>query len=160
MRYSMIALLLGLLAAPSLGAQGVPGPVLLDSGTVVRLHWPGGHEKGRLLAAFGREAVAVRYCRYPSPVCGESTLNPPRTRAAQDLTRVEVRRGSRTRRGALIGAAVGALGGLVYLLGSGFGDGPALSTREQVLSVALLAGTWSGIGAFVGSMSDDWKAVP
>ena len=76
-----------------------------------------------------------------------------------DLTGIEVRRGSRSGRGALIGAGAGVLGGLVYLVASAYGDGPAQSTGEQVATVAVLAGVWSALGALIGSASDDWETV-
>jgi hypothetical protein len=82
---------LGLFAVTPLLAQQAPPPPRLDSGAVVRLHWPDGSERARLLAPLGRDTVLVRYCRYPSPVCGESTLNPRRTRPVGDLARLEVR---------------------------------------------------------------------
>ena len=154
------ALLLAVVGATSLLAQA-PGPAAaLDSGTVVRLYWPAGNEKARLLAPFGRDSALVRYCRYPSPLCGDSALNPTRARPARDLVRIEVRQGSRTGRGALIGAGVGALGGLAVLLGRGLSDEPAWSTGRQVLTLAGAAGIWSLFGALIGSASDDWAPVP
>jgi hypothetical protein len=151
---------LGLFAVTPLLAQQAPPPPRLDSGAVVRLHWPDGSERARLLAPLGRDSVLVRYCRYPSPVCGESTLNPPQTRPAGDLARLEVRRGARTGRGALIGAGFGTLGGLLVLYNQGLSDGPRLSTDQQILTVALIAATWSALGGLIGSASDHWETVP
>ena len=119
------------LAAGPLLAQDGPRRVVLDSGTVVRLAWPDGREKARLVAPLEPSSPDVRYCRYPSPVCGELTLNPPQARPVRDLTGIEVRRGSRTGRGALIGAGAGVLGGLAYLVGSAYGDRPAQSTGRR-----------------------------
>jgi hypothetical protein len=124
------------------------------------MHSLDGQEKGLLLAPFDSGSALVRYCRYPSPACGESTLNPPRSRPTTDLTRIEVRRGSRTGRGALIGAAFGALGGLVVLYGRGFGDAPATNSSEQVGTVVALAATWALVGGLIGAMSDKWEEVP
>jgi hypothetical protein len=133
--------------------------VTLDSGTVVRLHWNDGKQKARLLAPLGPDSTLVRYCRYPSPVCGVSTSNPPQTRSINDLTRVDARRGSRTGRGALIGAGVGASGSLLMLLGHSLSDRPAPSTEQVVLTSTLIIATWSGLGALVGGSSDNWETV-
>ncbi len=132
----------------------------LDSGTVVRLHWRDGTEKARLLAPLEPGSSVVRYCRYPASVCGVSTINPPQVRSVADLGRLEIRRGSRTGSGALVGAGVGAAGGLLILLGQALSDRPALSGSEQVLIVAFTAAVWSGLGALVGSSLDNWEPVP
>ena len=151
---------LGCLAVTPLFAQQPQRPSELDSGTVVRLHWAEGREKARLLAPLRWDSGGVRYCHYPSPVCGNATHNPPRMRAVGDLVRVEVRRGGRTKQGALIGAGIGTLGGLVVLIGHGLSDAPALGTRQQVLTVLAPAGLWSAIGALIGAASDHWETVP
>ena len=159
MRRYMAGLVWVFVAAPLL-AQEAREPLNLDSGSVVRLHWADGREKARLLAPLEWNSTLVRYCRYPSPVCGEYTLNPPRMRPVSELTRLEVRRGSRTGRGALIGAGFGTLGGLFVLYTQGLSDGPRLSRGQQVLTVAVIAATWSGLGALIGAASDDWATAP
>lgn len=145
-----------------LAALGVPpraqGQVVLDSGTVVRLHWTQTSQKARLLAPLGPESSHIRFCLYPSPVCGPATSNPPLARPVNELVRIEVRRGSRAGRGALIGAGVAALGSFIVLVG--YSERPAASTGQQVLSFALITAVWSGFGALVGAASDDWKPVP
>jgi hypothetical protein len=151
---------LGCLLVSPLLAQNAQRPGELDSSTVVRLHWPEGREKGRLLAPLRWDSDVVRYCRYPSFICGEATSNPPRVRAVSDLARLEVRRGNRMKQGALIGAGIGTLGGLAILVGQGLSDAPAQRTGQQVLTVAALAGLWSALGALVGAASDDWESVP
>ena len=156
--------LAGSLAATSvLTAQdsaGDPARAQLDSGAVVRLRWTDGQERARLLAPLTPDSATVRYCRYPSPVCGSTTLNPVRTRPIRELTGLEIRRGSRAGHGALIGAGIGTVGGLLVLLGRGFSDQPALSTGTRIVIVASLAGAWAGLGALVGAASDDWARVP
>jgi hypothetical protein len=149
-----------LTAAPLAEAQQVAGPATLDSGTVVRLHWAAGKQKATLLAPLGPKSPTVRYCIYPSNVCGESTLNPPVTRPVAELTRVDVRRGTAARRGALTGAAAGAAGGLLFLLGQALRDAPAMSTGQQVAEVAASASVWGGIGALIGAAGDNWEPVP
>jgi hypothetical protein len=128
---------LGIFAAVPLLAQESQAP--LDSGTVVRLHWAGGRETARLLAPLGWDSAPVRYCLHPSPVCGDSTLNPRRMRPVGDLVQLEVRRGPRIGRGALIGAGFGTLGGLLVLYTQGLSDAPRSSTDPQMLTVAVLA---------------------
>jgi hypothetical protein len=154
------AVFLGFFAAVPLLAQEIQKPLNLDSGAVVRLHWADRSEKARLLAPFAWDSALVRYCRYPSPVCGESTLNLPRMRSVGDLARLEVRRGSRTGRGALIGAGFGTLAALVVLHTQGLSDAPRLSGDQQILTVAVLAATWGAFGALIGAASDNWETVP
>jgi hypothetical protein len=154
------AMVISILAATHLAAQDIPRQTNLDSGTVVRLHWKDGTEKARLLAPLEPASSVVQYCRYPSPACGTTNVNPSQTRSVGDLTRLDIRQGSRAGPGALVGAGVGALGGLLIIFGHSLGDLPASSTGEQVLTVALLAGVWSGLGALVGTSLDDWEAVP
>jgi hypothetical protein len=159
MRHWMIVLF-GLFPTGPMLAQETLQPASLDSGTVVRFHWTDGSEKARLVAPLLRGSALVRYCRYPSSVCGESTINPPRTRPIGDLARLDVRRGSRSGRGALIGAGVGTVGGLLVLLGRGLSDAPRLSTGQQIVTVAAPAATWSVLGALIGAASDNWEPVP
>jgi hypothetical protein len=155
-----MAVLLGFYPAMPLLAQEAAEPLSLDSGTVVRLHWADGSEKARLLAPLGWNSALVQYCRHPSPVCGESTLNPPRMRPVGDLARLDVRRGSRAGRGALIGAEFGTLGGLIALYTHGLSDAPRLSTDQQMLTVAVIAAAWSALGALIGAASDNWEPIP
>ena len=160
---SLICLAGSLAATPVLTAQSSaarPARVQLDSGTIVRLRWTGGRERARLLTPLAPDSATVRYCRYPSPVCGGTTLNPVRARPLRELAGLDIRRGSRAGPGALIGAGIGTVGGLLVILGQAFSDRPALSTGDQVLIVASLAGAWAGLGALVGAASDDWARVP
>lgn len=159
------AALIALLAATDLSGQEPPRQrgqdwAGLDSGTVVRLHWNDATEKATLLAPLGRDSSLVRYCRYPSPVCGASTINPAKARPVGDLSRLEIRRGNRVGRGALIGAGVGAVCGVLILLGHALSEGAPMSGSEQVLAVAFSAAVGGGFGALVGSFSDNWQAVP
>jgi hypothetical protein len=161
---SCTAAVIALLATTGLSAQETRpsghGWTGLDSGMVVRLHWEDGAEKATLLAPLGRDSSLVRYCRYPSPVCGASTINPAKARPVGDLSRLEIRRGNRVGPGALIGAGVGAVGGVLILLGQALNEGPPLSGSDQVLVVAFFAAVGGGFGALVGSFSDNWQAVP
>jgi hypothetical protein len=156
-----MAALLGILAALPLHAQKAGHPVRLDSGTVVRLRWLDGREKAVLLAPLDPDSAMVRYCRYPSPVCGESTINPPRARSIDQLAGVDVRRGSHTVRGALIGAGAGTIGTLAILwVARGLGDVPQRSSSQEAGALAVAAAVWGGIGALIGATSDKWRAAP
>lgn len=139
-------------------AQARLDPVRLDSGTVVRLHWNDGTEKARLLAPLGEDSL-VRYCGYPASSCGSTSLNPVRARPLSQLSSLELRRSAHTGRGALIGAGVGAVGGLLILLGYSLSDRLAPSTGEQVLTVGFTTAVWSGLGALVGASLDNWEPV-
>lgn len=59
-----------------------------------------------MLLAPAPDSSLVRYCRYPSPVCGTSNLNPSQARSVRDLTSREIGRGSRSGQGALVGTSL------------------------------------------------------
>jgi hypothetical protein len=160
---SLIWLAGWLVATPVLAAQdsaAKPARVQLDSGSIVRFRWTDGLERARLLAPLTPDSVTVRYCRYPSPVCGAATINPVRIKSVGELTGLEVRHGSRSGHGALVGAGIGTGLGLLGLLAYAVRDTPALSTRDQLVFVVVSAGVWAGLGALVGAASDDWARVP
>jgi hypothetical protein len=156
------AALLTCLAATSLSAQQIDtagfNRIQLDSGAVVRFHWRNGSEKARLLAPISRGSSEARYCRYPAPSCG-SDVNPVRARPLSALNGLDIRRGSRAGRGALVGGAAGLAGGLLIILGESLSDRPADDVPPVVL-VAYLTGVWAGLGALIGLSLDNWKAVP
>jgi hypothetical protein len=91
---------------------------------------------------------------------GRAPLHLDSGSVVRELTRVEVRRGSRTVRGALIGAGFGTLAGLFALWAQGLADGPPLSSGRRALTVAGSVAGWGGIGALIGAMSDNWAAAP
>jgi hypothetical protein len=82
------------------------------------------------------------------------------SRPVTELTRLDVRHGTTARRGALTGAAAGAVGGLLFLLGQALRDAPAMSTGQQVAAVAASTVAWGGIGALIGAAGDNWEPVP
>lgn len=160
LRFALLILLLAAAhPARAVAAQARLDPVRLDSGTVVRLHWNDGTEKARLLAPLGKDSL-VRFCGYPASSCGSTSLNPVRVRPLSELSSLELRRGAQTGRGALIGAGVGAAGGLLLLLSYSLSDRLAPSVSEQVLTVGFTTAVWSGLGALVGASLDNWEAVP
>ena len=154
------AALLTCLAATSLSAQQIDtGRIQLDSGAVVRFHWRNGSEKARLLAPIGPGSSEVRYCRYPAPSCG-SDVNPGRARPLNTLDGLDIRRGSRAGRGALVGGAAGLAGSLLLILGESLSDRPVSDDVPRVVFVGTITAVWTGLGALIGASLDNWKAVP
>lgn len=160
---ALSAAFLTCLATTSLSSQQIDKlafrRIQIDSGTVVRFHWRNGSEKARLLAPLGPGSSAARYCRYPAPSCG-SDVNPARARPLNDLSRLDIRHGSRAGRGALLGAAGGLAGGLLIILGYGLSDRLAPTASEQVLIVGGVTLVWTGLGTLIGASFDNWKEVP
>jgi len=108
MSWPLLAILILGCTARSLAAQQAPLSQALDSGTVVRLIWGEGPKRtGRLVARLTPESEVVVYCRYPGPPCAQGFTVRPESRRARELRSVEVRRGDRAGRGAIIALGVG-----------------------------------------------------
>jgi hypothetical protein len=152
--------MLGLAVSPAF-AQGAPVTQALDSGAVVRLIWRERPARlGRLLAALEPTSDAVTYCRYPGPACTSRSPAGVESQPTGDLVRVEVPRGSRAGRGALIGVGVG-----VAVLGLGrvaFADrdSPAPWTGERVATGITFVALSAGVGALIGRSSTRWTPAP
>ena len=152
--------ILGLAAPPAL-AQGAPLTYPLDSGTVVRLGWREGPTRtGRLVAPLEPSSDSVIYCRYPGPPCRTSSHSGVESRLAEELVSVEIQRGSRAGRGALLGAGIG-----VAVLGLGrlaFADrdSPAPWTGTRVAGAFTLVALSAGVGGLIGRGSARWAAAP
>ena len=150
----------GLSITPAL-AQGAPVTVPVDSGAVVRLTW---REKpiriGKLLATLQRASDSVAYCRYPGPPCSSGSASGMEVQPTAQLVRVELRRGSRAARGALIGAGVGAavlgLGRLAFANE----DNPAPLTGSRVAGAITFVAIGAGVGALIGRGSTRWALAP
>jgi hypothetical protein len=161
MRWPLPAVFILGLAAPPAGAQGAPVTHPLDSGTVVRLSWRERPSRiGRLLARLEPGSELVVYCRYPGPPCGTNAPSGVDSRPTADLVNVEVRRGSRAGRGALLGAGVG-----VAVLGLGrlaFADrdSPAPWTGQRVAGALTFVALSAGVGALIGRGSARWMVAP
>jgi hypothetical protein len=158
-RQALALLILGFLAS-SLAAQQVPVSQPLDSGTVVRLGWREGPKRiGRLLAPLTRESDAVVYCRYPGPPCAHGRPFDPEVRPARELLSVELRRGDRAGRGAILGVGVGiAILGLGRLAADA--DSPAPLTGQRATGAVAFVALAAGIGALIGRRSARWVSVP
>ena len=141
-------------------AQGPPLTAALDSGTIARLTWRAdGREQVQLLRRLDATSDSVRYCRAPSSGCGPGSVNPVRTRATTALDRVEVRHGNHVRRGALWGAALGAIIGAFGVAIQGISDSP-VSTGRHVAAFTIPFAFSTGFGALIGTGGHDWKPAP
>jgi hypothetical protein len=157
----VFALLIFGLTASSLAAQQVAVSQPLDSGTVVRLGWREGPKQvGRVLATLTPESDTVVYCRYPAPPCAPGWASTPEVRPVRDMLSVEVQRGSRAGRGAILGAAAG-----FTIIGLGRwafadADSPAPFTGQRVSGAAAFVALAAGIGALIGRGAARWVTLP
>lgn len=142
----------------------------LDSAAAVRvLLVGGGAVQGVLLAPLGPDATAIAFAPPPHRACGVPRALCRFELPAAEVRAVQVQRGAHTGRGALIGAGIGALAGLmlgfavadydtcVTVPGGGC-DGPsdvAIVSLTTVLGTALGA----GVGAVFGLGSPRWEAA-
>jgi hypothetical protein len=150
----------GLSITPAL-AQGAPVTNPVDSGAVVRLTWREGPVRiGKLLTTLERASDSVAYCRYPGPPCSSGSPSGMEARPTAELVRVELPRGSRASRGAVIGAGVGAavlgLGRLAFA----DQDSPAPSTGARVAGAITFVALSAGVGALIGRGSTRWALAP
>lgn len=148
-----------------LGAQ-VPDLKLvylpLDSATVVRLHFlRGGRVTGRLLAPLGPDSTTIAFCRVRRTQCSTQGPVPERlTVPVTAVTRVDVRRGTRTTEGAIAGAfiMIGAAATFCALTDT---RGCDPSHGGFISYVALpTAVVGAGIGALFGGSVTRWEQAP
>lgn len=143
-----------LLVAFPLAAQA---PVAADSGTLIRMHTAAGPVIGRLTSGLSATDNVVRFCAYPGPPCdmqgGAAGL---RTLSLDAVSRIELSRGTYSKRGAAIGGVIGAL------IGGGIGSfGAAMcGCRSQATGIVLGGLTtgllFAGIGALIGTGFPMW----
>jgi hypothetical protein len=160
MRWYGGVFILSLTITPAL-AQGAPVTHPLDSGAVVRLTWRERPTRiGKLLAPLEPASDSVAYCRYPGPPCSSGSPSGVETRPTDELVSVEIPRGSRAGRGALIGAGVGA--GVLGLGRLAFADqdSPAPSTKMQVAGAITFVALSAGVGALIGRGLTRWTLAP
>lgn len=129
----------------------------LDSGAVVRMTFSTGRrEVGRLIAPFGPDSVLLRYCPYlqsSCPVSGDRRTQVP----AMGVARLDVRQGTHSRTGAILGAVLSVP--LMYVGFSGLEQNLSGWRAAGLVAVGVVCST--GWGALVGSWLDAWKpALP
>jgi|CXWL01.1.fsa_nt_gi hypothetical protein len=153
--------LLGL--APTASAQQPALPTSVDSGKMVRMYTATTMIQGRLLAPFGRNDSALRYCRFPGRPCvGIEDSAAMRTIPVTALRRLDVSNGSHWRRGALIGGVIGAAMGVV---GTAFvvsmcDTSDCASHRNTIVMLGGISSglTFGALGALWGSAFPRWDS--
>src|SRR5512145_2133402 len=149
-----------ILAAPAAFPQGLPLTHALDSGRLVRLRLAGGTvTRGRLLQPLSSRSDEIVFCPYPAPPCRSDSDRAVRLSAGL-VTAVEVKRGTRVRRGIAIGAGIGTVAGwFAGSLYNWFCDSPGCGTPVVGWMVlgAIQYGAW---GALFGSQSVVWGPPP
>lgn len=146
-----------LCCATPAGAQLVYIP--LDSATIVRLHLARGERvSGRLLAPFGPDSTRFVWCPARRAACRPDAR--PRVTPAAQVRRVEVRRGHRSKQGAVIGAVtlVGAAATYCALTNTGDCDPSRGGFVSFVALPTALVG--AALGAVVGSSVPKWAPAP
>jgi hypothetical protein len=136
----------------------------LDSGLVVRLFpFSGPPEAGRLVARFAPDSTTVRYCLYYAPPCRSAGDVTWRERPAATVARLQIKVGSRARRGFLIGsAACGAAWAFVspYAGWPDWTDQPAYLLLNFLGGAIVSAPTCGGLGALIGAQQPVWGPPP
>ena len=160
MRWYWGLLILGSTVGPAV-AQRAPITIPVDSGAVVRLTWRERPARiGKLLAKLESASDSVAYCRYPGPPCSSGSPSGVEARPTAELVSVELQRGTRAARGALIGAGVGAA--VIGLGRMAFRDhnSPAPWTGARVAGAITVVALSAGVGALIGRGSTRWTLAP
>lgn len=147
-------------AAVDVRAQNPLVTVPLDSGAVIRLHLRDGvTEGGKLIAPFGPESTQFSYCRWPALPCsvgGSGHLRRP----TADVFRIDVHRGARAPRGAVVGGLVGVALGLVYIEALRYSSETPLESGDRVRVVSASTALCAVFGATIGGLFDRWSRAP
>ncbi len=136
-------------------AQGTRSAFPLDSGRDVRVTTLAERMTGRLQAPFSRNDQTLRFCAGAAAECAARSI------PTNDLLRLEVRRGSHAKAGAIIGGIAGAVvGGFFGYLITGFCDAADCPSTGQGLVVGGLIGGASGgaTGGLIGALVPRWGA--
>ncbi len=172
MRKHSIELLALTLAAGRLVAQQPLVTQPLDSASVVRLHLArGGPVQVVLLAPFAPESTVVTYAPPPYRECGVPRAACQFRTPVTDVRAIEVPRGNRAGRGALIGAGVG--GALGFALGLAVAGNetcvtyPSMGGCNGPSNIAVVSATTfvgaalgAALGALFGLGSPAWGPAP
>ncbi len=165
------AVVLTLLCVPGAVAQQGLVTRPLDSASVVRLRLArGGPVEAVLVAPFAPESSAVTYAPPPLRDCGVPRAVCRFRTPVADVRAIEIPRGHRAGRGALIGAGIG--GGLGLALGLAVaGNEPCVAlpgaSCDQpgdfaLVSLTTLTGAalGAGLGALLGLGESGWGPAP
>ena len=173
MRISLFVLSLSLCLASHAPAQQPLVTRSLDSASVVRLRLASGQRvHAVLLSPFTSASDAVTFrpfvgdCGVPRAVCRIRT-------PSSEVRTIEVARGNRAGRGALIGGMIGGMIGLwLSAVGSnadyapcpppsvGGGCGSRARTPSALLTTVAGAALGAGVGALFGRGSPSWEPAP
>ena len=148
-------------AAATAQSQLVYFPI--DSGTVVRLHplrTGGASISGALLEPFAPESTRFVYCAARPGPCRWNLAHYRRVTLAADVRRVDVRRGTRSAQGALIGMGllVGGSAAFCALTDTGGCDPASGGFISYVALPSALVG--AAIGALIGGGVPKWEPAP
>jgi len=127
---------------------------------VIRFHARSGIITGRLTARLSPGDSLARYCVYHGPPCDMGGMPVGlRTISLDSVLRLEVARGSRWRRGGIIGGVIGAAaGGGFGSFAAGMCEGSDCpgQTSGIVLGGVFGALFFGSIGALIGSAFPRW----
>jgi hypothetical protein len=148
------------LALTATSAQGQT-PALtqpIDSGSLIRFRLINGEAgRGRMLMSFYPGQRHLTFCHYPRTPC--ASVNEPASRRVSlaAISKLEVARGTRAGRGALIGSLAGVvLTNLSARLANGFCERQCADESAITLAGALGGALW---GAALGSTVHVWRPV-
>ena len=150
------ALIAGLILVGVPARAQVTQPI--DSGSLIRFRLINGETgRGRMLVSFYPGQPHLTFCHYPRSPC--SSVNAPGSRRVSlgAISRLEVARGTRAGRGAIIGSAAGiVLGNLSARLANGFCERECVAEGSITLTSAIGGALW---GALLGSTVPVWRPV-
>lgn len=169
MKTCLVIVAFGLCLAERAPAQQPLITQSLDSASVVRLRLARGNRvHAVLLTPFAPESGAVTFrpftgdCGVPRGACRIRT-------PVSELRAIDVSRGYRTGRGAVVGATIGGiLGVFAHSIGGNAdyapcpppGCGPRSRSPSVVLTTAAGAALGAGIGAIFGLATPSWEQAP
>lgn len=154
-RSGAVLLAIAMVCCPdSISAQSGRLTTAVDSGLVIRVTRGDQMLRGRLLERMAVGADSARYCRYPGPPCVDP-ISPTQlaTLSLVDWDHLDVQVGNRAKKGAVLGAVVGALLGIGGAsLAGAFCERSCPSDSEVIFKGVVLGGLFSaGVGAVIGS---------
>src|SRR5687767_14771229 len=144
------AVILGFAVAASTAHAQIPAFTQpIDSGSLIRFRLINGETgRGRMLVSFYPGQPHLTFCHYPRTPCRSVNERATRRVYVRAISRLDVARGTRAGRGAIIGSVAGAvLGNLSARLANGFCERECTHEGSVTLSGALGGALW---GALLG----------